>query len=703
MRFFRFVTFCCSFFLCFTLFSPTNKYPSLSASALALDDSSLIQPFEALSNAQSLVQSTQGSATGPLFVNPDNPRYFTDGTLSSGQYKVIFLTGSHTWCDFMDCDDSASIPAKFDYSAYLDFLVSNNHNFFRLWRAENVRGGENGDNFWFDPMPYQRSATCCAFDGKNKFNLNQFNQVYFDRMRQRVIQARDRGIYVSIMLFDGWSVETKFPSTHQPWKGHPYKLSNNINNVNGDLNNDSQGGETHTLASAQITSLQEAYVRKVIDTVNDLDNVLYEISNESSGGTANREWQYHMINFIKAYESTKPKQHPVGMTVPWPNGNNMDLYNSPADWISPNGDVTNPTEATGSKVVLADTDHLCGICGDRFWVWKSFTRGENPIFMDIYDNATSGRGIPFANPNEVEIRNNLGYVRSLSQSVNLTNLTPHSDLCSSKYCLANPSTNGAEYLVYLPSGGSVTVDLSATDKSLSVEWINPTLGIIMFVRDTVAGGGNRVFTAPFPGDAVLHIFDMGPLSPAPPNQTAIPLISMPTLTETSVYALTEQVSTPAMTTPIENIVPTPARQNDLSLLSSSSGFAIISTLPPHSDIDVQSVSSSSEANDPLFLSPYMTLEAKSTSLVLPTEKITSELIPGYENTPLPPQVSIAVPDIGPTIYAQAFPVPTAAQVSTSMEQAMTNTYEDGLFIIIVIIFLVGISYTVTWMWSRNVK
>ena len=35
----------------------------------------------------------------------------------------------------------------------------------------------------------------------------------------------------------------------------------------------------------------QAYVRKVVDTVNDLDNVLYEISNESTGSTANTNWQ----------------------------------------------------------------------------------------------------------------------------------------------------------------------------------------------------------------------------------------------------------------------------------------------------------------------------------------------------------------------------------------------------------------------------
>jgi len=81
-----------------------------------------------------------------------------------------------------------------------------------------------------------------ALDGKPKFDLNQFNQVYLDRLRQRVIQAGKRGMYVYVMLFDGWSVEIKSPSTHQPWKGHPFNLSNNVNGVNGDLIDDGQGG-----------------------------------------------------------------------------------------------------------------------------------------------------------------------------------------------------------------------------------------------------------------------------------------------------------------------------------------------------------------------------------------------------------------------------------------------------------------------------
>ena len=41
------------------------------------------------------------------------------------------------------------------------------------------------------------------------------------------------------------------------------------------------GEEVHSLTVPVITSLQEAYVRKVVDTLNDLDNVPYKISGDA--------------------------------------------------------------------------------------------------------------------------------------------------------------------------------------------------------------------------------------------------------------------------------------------------------------------------------------------------------------------------------------------------------------------------------------
>jgi hypothetical protein len=518
----------------------------------------LYEPQNALPNALEPVSDAAQAviATGPLFVNPDNPRYFTDGTIINGKHKSVLLTGSHTWCNFMDCGFTNPITTNFNYPAYLDFLQSHNHNFFRMWRAENARGGEAEpqNTFYFSPMPYARSSQPGAFDGGNKFDLTQFNQAYFDLMRSRVIAARDRGIYVSVMLFDGWSVESKFGS-HQPWPGHPYHSSNNINGIDGDTNDDNQGGETHTLANPQITDLQKAYVAKVIDTVQDLDNVLFEISNESSGNST--AWQYEMINYVKTYHQTRGyPQHPVGMTWQYQNGNNANLTASPADWISlgtSGVDINSyvPPVADGNYVILSDTDHLCGICGNRQWVWRSFTRGENPIYMDFYNNNATGRGMPFSHPQAQEIRNNLGYVRSYAARMDLTVMLPRPDLCSTGYCLANPTAQGAAYLVYLPSGGTVNVNLSAASGQLQVEWFNTASGTVGGTG-TVMGGATRSLTAPFSGDAVLYIYaQAGGTQTQTPTSTAT---RTPTLTPVSTGGPSTLILQPNGATGIDSFI-----------------------------------------------------------------------------------------------------------------------------------------------------
>jgi hypothetical protein len=77
----------------------------------------------------------------------------------------------------------------------------------------------------------------------------------------------------------------------------------------------------------------------------------------------------------------------------------------------------------------------------------------------------------------------------------------HPELFGGTPGLADP---GQEYVVYLPSGGSVTVDLSAVSETLDVEWYNPRTSEFT-PAGTTTGGSNQSFTPPFSGDAVLHI------------------------------------------------------------------------------------------------------------------------------------------------------------------------------------------------------
>ena len=433
---------------------------------------------------------------GPLRVSDKNPRYFTD---HSG--KAIYLTGSHTWNNLVDMSPNQRLE-EFDFESYLKWMKKYNHNFMRLWAWELMNWDTQGNRekdaktHHVAPHPWKRTGPGEALDGELKFDLNAWNQDYFDRIEQRVRLAADSGISVSIMLFEGWGLQF----SPNAFENHPFHPDNNINGVNGDADGNGSGVEIHTLGNDTITSIQKEYVRHVIDTVNKFDNVLFEISNENHPPST--DWQYHMIGFIKNYEKTLPKQHTVGMTFQYKGGSNQTLFDSPADWISPNpegGYRDDPPPANGSKVIITDTDHLWGIGGNQQWVWKSFLRGLNPIFMDPYKGNVLRESF---DPSWVEpIRKSMGYTRMFAQRLDLISMSPQPDMASSAYCLAGKK----EVLVYLPEGQDVRLDLTDYSGVFDVEWFNPNTGKFKNA-ESVTGNARVSLRCPFEiHDAVLYL------------------------------------------------------------------------------------------------------------------------------------------------------------------------------------------------------
>jgi len=391
--------------------------------------------------------------------------------------------------------------AGFDFDGYLDFLVAHHHNVIRLWRWEST-GWDTSSSGWknentrfvVSPHPWKRTGPEMALDGKPRFDLSQFDPAYFDRLRDRVEAARRRGIYVSIMLFEGWGLQF----AEDAWANHPFHPRNNVNGLDGDTDGDGKAVEIHALADPEVTAVQDAYVRKVIETIGDLDNVLYEISNENH--QASTEWQYHMIRFVQEAERGRDQQHPVGMTFQYRGGSNAALFASPADWISPNpegGYRDDPPVNDGRKVILNDTDHLWGIGGNAPWVWKTFLRGHHPLFMDPYDGKVLGT--PF-DPRFEPVRRSLGQTLRLAERLDLAAMEPTRDLASSGHGLAAP---GRAYLVYLPDGGEVRVVLEEAGGRYSVEWLHPPTDQTRR-GEPVEGGAEVTLRSPFPeGDAVL--------------------------------------------------------------------------------------------------------------------------------------------------------------------------------------------------------
>lgn len=467
-----------------------------------------------------------------------NPRYFTD---DSGE--AIYLTGAHTWMVFQDTviPDHPEESLIFDYEGYLDQMQKYGQNFLRLWCRESAlgMGAGRGRLSYTVPVAYRQVGQ--RENGYPVFDLTQFNEAYFTRLRERVIQAGERGIYVSIMLFEAWSVDSR---PDYIFDGHPFCKENNINGIDGNPSPVAGGalsGENdknpfvpterilvHTLDDPKITELQKNYVRKVIETVNDLDNVMYEIANEALRWS--RCWQYEMIDFIHETERAMPKQHPVWMSHLVP-AQNESLWISDAEAVSPGVESTaddycvDPPAADGRKVILADTDHLGGIWGTQQWVWKSFLRGLNPVFMDDIsmkqtvhpDVDDAGQGseseddpvcmlfgrYQYGLPDDWEepVRRALGRTARWAKRIDLTNMAPAGWVSSTGYCLADP---GNEYLIYQPEAGQFKVNLYGADRKFAVEWYRIETDELIEGRPFSCGMAID-FTPPCAGEVLLHL------------------------------------------------------------------------------------------------------------------------------------------------------------------------------------------------------
>jgi hypothetical protein len=468
-------------------------------------------------------QPSTGKIAGPL-VASDNPNYFRDASGS-----VLILNGSQTWNTLQDWGTNGSVQTL-DFNAYVNFLVAHGHNFTLLWTVEMPKfcglpsTVSSPPDFTAGPLPWKRTGPGTATDGGLKFDLTKFDQSYFDRLRKRTEDLRNAGIYVGVYLFTGEFLKSFRCSSD----GYPFTRANNINGVDDGYTTGKRGtGSISMTAPNGTTAFQDAYVEKAIDTLNDLPNVLWLVSEESS--TDSVWWNDHHISHIRAYESKKPHQHPIGYGtisgLP-----DTTMYNSYADWVKPEVRIS-PVKSCGSgkpacKVNINDSDHSYWEMWNqtaqqnRNYAWENFMTGNQVLFMDPYtvyyprENRnlcpSPTNGICRApDPRWDNFRDNLGYILRYSRKVNLAKVTPHDSLCSTKYCLAQTPAVGAEYLIYAPSGGSFTINLSAMSGSrrLALEWFNPSTGATIVGDSIPAGSSSQSFTPPFSGDAVLYLVD----------------------------------------------------------------------------------------------------------------------------------------------------------------------------------------------------
>jgi hypothetical protein len=314
------------------------------------------------------------------------------------------------------------------------------------------------------------------------------------------------------MFFEGWAIHLSPAPDHV--EGHPFHASNNVNGVGIESILDYQV----LPLDPEVQELQEAYIRKVVDTVHDMPNVLYEVANESSGGGSvdeefaaalgqsgtpewgdSTEWQYWVIDRVRRYtEERGYDAHPIGTTMQFPVKDqtrvNDPLFQSGADWISPGYDdeifasgghpmapdspqsrwFEDPPPADGRKVVITDTDHYAPGRGDALWAWKSFLRGHHPILMDFgiiggVDPPDRSAGGPMSFEAFEPARLAMGDTARFARRLNLIEMAPRGELSSTGFVLAN---EGTEYVVLQPTGATDPFTVRLEPGTYEAEWFS---------------------------------------------------------------------------------------------------------------------------------------------------------------------------------------------------------------------------------------
>jgi hypothetical protein len=262
------------------------------------------------------------SLAQPISLHPQNPHYF----LFKGKPTVLITSAEHY---------GALLNADFDYKKYLQTLNDEGMNYTRIFVGSyaEVPGSFGIQNNSLAPAvgsfiaPWKRVDEPGLFKGEKKFDLNEWNPAYFERLKDFISRAEELGIVVEV---------TFFCSTYQDyiWERNPFNPGNNINNIPVNL----ERQKSNTLDNNILSGFQQKLVEKLVTELNGFDNIFYEIQNEpwsddpqkvmrllktldpepekgswykwaEMASPASLEWQKLMAKTVVETEAKLPKKH----------------------------------------------------------------------------------------------------------------------------------------------------------------------------------------------------------------------------------------------------------------------------------------------------------------------------------------------------------------------------------------------------------
>jgi hypothetical protein len=197
--------------------------------------------------------------------------------------------------DGVNGDRSSFLANNIDYRANMESLAKHGNNFFRHWvifypnfvdgaKLDNVTCDESSESVTSAGEAWRKRYSPFLYTNK-KWNLVQYNEDFFKRLRLMIETAQDYGLVVQLTIFDRCGLDYVGGDRCQRWHYSPWNSTRNINGFiqkPGPKANGVNEFYERNIAAGNTTlgKLQDAYVNKLVMSTMEYPNVVYEIMNE---------------------------------------------------------------------------------------------------------------------------------------------------------------------------------------------------------------------------------------------------------------------------------------------------------------------------------------------------------------------------------------------------------------------------------------
>jgi len=450
-----------------------------------------------------LATGTQAAPEGaPLALHPDNPHY-----LLFRDKPTVLVTGTEHYGAVLNLD--------FDYTRYLDELARCGLNLTRTFSGaymeHSAAFGIAGNTLAPQPgrliCPWARNGEDGYAGGGAKFDLHQWDDAYFERLRDFCTNASERGIVVEYVLF------CPFYGDEQ-WGLSPMNAANNVNGIGN-----AQREEVYALKHTDLQTAQEAFVRKAVRELAKFDNIYYEICNEPYFGGVTEEWQRRIADVIAEAEQRTGVRHLIAKNIA--NGSAV-VADPPAPVSILNFHYATPPDAVGANwgLHLATADDETGFRGTADKTYRSeawhFMLAGGAIFDHLdysfspgYEDGTFEYPDSQPGGGSRALREELAVLKRLIESCDFVRMAPDPDAIAdplpegvSWQALSEP---GEEYVIYVEGGTGGELTLTLPDGRYRCEWISTITGTPLATAQSVTGGAATLTVPEDQGDAALKV------------------------------------------------------------------------------------------------------------------------------------------------------------------------------------------------------